>query len=405
MVILMSSMFILLLQLCFYFIPSYSYNSVNSCCSYFNDETSTSKLSDIITYINNTKSFKTIPNTKPSIAILVYASPNIWNYASYTLFTNAFFSEYLDYSIKFFSEENATYTYQIDNKWNKIGIALEALNPLTTWSRNYDAFLILDADVILLNEVNMNIRNILQQYTEANIILSGDALDVANAGVMIVRNNKWSYEFFSLWWSMRYDIPCDQHAFNQLYYDITNSNNNKILKSKKRIKILSSNIINLPFPFVINYNENDTNCNVLHLQGVSNEIRINIFKNVVNYICNNYHNNISYKEIFNKKYGIIKKDLLLIEYNYNMKLYNQQYNIIINYFNMYINNKHVITTTTNNYHGKDLNKEYISFNQLKSHIDELNDNLNVLHSITTGSCLQPASKLTLFEHSVLFTSS
>jgi hypothetical protein len=65
---------------------------------------------------------------------------------------------------------------------------------------------------------DLRIEGLLEAEFPAHLIMSEDALDVANSGFIIVRNTQWARDFLVSWWSAK-DSPgaeCDQHVLNNL---------------------------------------------------------------------------------------------------------------------------------------------------------------------------------------------
>lgn len=219
----------------------------------------------------------------------MFASPNIWKYSAHALLVNAYFAELNSFMVHVHYEDKGSFYHAEDVKWNKIGMTFDALSPKHGWASHMDYILIIDADVILLHPNIMNVTKIVSIYPEAHLILSGDTLDVANAGVIIVKNSKWSYNFFELWWELRHTIPCDQHAFNDLYYRTLNT---KV--SKRRIKILAADEINTPFPAAQTFDEK--NAGILHLQGYEDEVRSAVFGQASTFLCQRCGRNTSHSD-------------------------------------------------------------------------------------------------------------
>ena len=86
------------------------------------------------------------------VAIVTFASTNIWNYASYSSAINVAFAEAQGYMIKIFDENTFDdKTNGGDSRWNKIKIMEDALDPSAGWARNVDYLVWVDADLIFLD--------------------------------------------------------------------------------------------------------------------------------------------------------------------------------------------------------------------------------------------------------------
>ena len=128
------------------------------------------------------------------VAIAVYASRDIWNYTAYSLLVNDFYAKSRGYTLKFYGVEPSSDFYPKDKKWNKIGTVLDSLHPSLGWARTAKYFVAIDADLIV-SDFALHIDAMARSHPKAHIIMSRDAVDVANSGFMIVRNSKWAYEF------------------------------------------------------------------------------------------------------------------------------------------------------------------------------------------------------------------
>lgn len=210
-----------------------------------------------------------------NVTFVVFASENIFNYASLTLLINSVYAESRGYSIKFLSDTSSDFFPQ-DKRWNKIGSVLEALHPETGWARNVDILVPIDADLIII-DTSLDITQIMSSYPKAHILMSADPSDVGNTGFIIVRNTKWAYHFFQTWWETRYSFDCDQHALNDLYSKLLQTK-----KSKDKVAILPAGDINSEFPV---YSTFDDTSKVLHMVGEHNEIRYEVFTRAAHGLC------------------------------------------------------------------------------------------------------------------------
>lgn len=148
-----------------------------------------------------------------SVLVMSFASDNIMDYAYPGLFVNSIFSFYRNYTFKFLHERNGGDYFPQDRRWNKIAAIVDAIE--NGWGKKFSIFVTHDADLIF-TDFNFDIELFMAQYPKAHIIMSADAFDLANSGFILVRNTKWSYEFFLTWYSARYAHECDQHSLNDL---------------------------------------------------------------------------------------------------------------------------------------------------------------------------------------------
>ena len=206
---------------------------VLSCCSVLDDRSGMSKAAHaekLIKCVNSSSSFTT-QIQENSIAYAIFASPEIYSYAAHTALVNGAFFEYHGYASRLLSAETGDDFYPKDRRWNKIRSVVKALDPLEGWARGVDVMIFIDTDLLILDWQGLQVQSLLDEHPRAHILMSRDALDVANTGFMIIRNTPWALEFFQAWWDGR-DMPftfCDQHVLNKL---VANLNKKKRAKNK-----------------------------------------------------------------------------------------------------------------------------------------------------------------------------
>lgn len=276
-----------------------SFSSTNvptSCCPYLQQSHELiSCLENNSFIIRSPPSSDSLPPSSNDILFLVFASRNIYHYASLTLLINSHYTHSHNYDLLLLTEEFNDY-YPADRRWNKIAGVLEILNLYhgpeskgTAWGKDYKYVIAMDADLIIL-DLAFNINSIIQNHPQGNIFLSADTSDIANTGFMIIKNTKWSRTFFETWYESRHLFDCDQHAFNDFYSKLQGTNS----KSKHRVIILQSKEINSLFPIYATYEDTDP---ILHLMGERDNIRYKIFQYAAESYCWDYliHNDPFYE--------------------------------------------------------------------------------------------------------------
>ena len=113
-------------------------------------------------------------------------------------------------------------------------------------------------------------------YSNHDLIMSADALDVGNTGFLIIRNTDWTRRFFATWWLQRGSkfTFCDQHVLNKLYHEK--------IEWRQRIKILPSHELNSIWPAMENLRSDHR---ILHLMGELNVYRDAVFENISRTTC------------------------------------------------------------------------------------------------------------------------
>ena len=76
-----------------------------------------------------------------------YATKNIWHYASYAFAINAAYAEHNGYSIKLFDEDSLENSDRYDDRWSKIAVLLDSLDPRTGWGRYADYLVWIDGNM------------------------------------------------------------------------------------------------------------------------------------------------------------------------------------------------------------------------------------------------------------------
>lgn len=218
------------------------------------------------------------------IAILTYASPSILNYAAYSFAVNSAYAEHNGYEIFFLSPETGSNYEPRDQRWNRVKILQEALDPSNGWLRDIQYIAWVDADLIFL-DLDFSLEKLTRDYPHADIIISSERhaeTGVANTGSFIVKNSPWTYQFLHDWWT-KYDrsLNHDQIFFDKLY-------KSRMPDIQNHVKILPTDAINsMPPPTLYQKPENK----VLHMMGQPNQLRKKVFRLGFEEICYSYQAN------------------------------------------------------------------------------------------------------------------
>lgn len=227
------------------------------------------------TAVQNNKKFM----AEKKIALVKYSTNNIAEYTSYSMAINSAFAEINHYGMILLTPNDGAEYEKSDQRWNKVKIIENALHPVTGWARDLQYVVWLDSDLIIL-DMGMLLEEIASNFSEYDMIFSSDPRlenGVVNSGMFFVKNTEWSRKFLNDWWQT-YDrnTGMDQHVFTKLY------DQNKPEMSK-HIAILRSDAINTNFP---SWENQQPHNQVLHLAGVSNIMRKEIFKTAFQTFCN-----------------------------------------------------------------------------------------------------------------------
>lgn len=212
------------------------------------------------------------------IASVSYSTSGILDYGAYSMAVNSFYSEFNNYGMRLLTPEDGARYEPRDERWNKVKILLDALDPKTGWGRHLEYILWLDSDLIFL-DLGMKIEEVIEAYKSYDILFSADPQienGVVNSGLFIVKNNEWSRQFLHDWWHS-YDriLGMDQHIFSKLWEDGQPDIAN-------HIKILRTDALNTHFPSWVHQQPHNQ---ILHLAGVSAIMRKLSFKEAFSQIC------------------------------------------------------------------------------------------------------------------------
>jgi len=224
-----------------------------------------------------------------------YSSPNLLPYAAYAYAVTAAYAEHHHYSLALFSQATNSNYEPRDQRWNRVKILLEALDPHTGSHRAYQYLVWVDADLVFI-DFSFSFEALIAAHPDADVIISAERhaeTGVANTGCFIVKNTPWSINFLSAWWN-RFDRS---QAHDQIYFDVLYKS--LLLEQqqqqkqerfdaiddtdlKKHIVILPPTALNSLPPAVELQQEKDA---VLHLMGESTSLRQRAFKEAFVEVC------------------------------------------------------------------------------------------------------------------------
>lgn len=254
--------------------------SIDSCCQHLNNN----KLLQCIMETTLLSSANQAADTK--IVVVTSFTNNIELYAEYAIAINANYAQFRKYGMRIINESSYANPQYLDadSRWNKVLFIRDELQRTADFTQvgeiGDDRFLVwFDADLAVIN-FDLDIADIVKNHPRAHIIMSKDkktAPFVGNTGAIIVRISDWSASFLDLWWHS-YDRSrcCDQNALTWLM------DRNLPHDVKDKIVFLPADTINTDFPCWRNHNEKNR---VLHLAGLTNLLRIEIFKHGYKEIC------------------------------------------------------------------------------------------------------------------------
>lgn len=229
------------------------------------------------------------------VALISYATQNIFNYASYSAAINSIYAKEHGYYFYLVDADQNNFE-PADSRWNKVKI----IENFLSYRDDIDYFVWLDSDLIVMDFNFDLINDVIDKYSDAHIIASRDPRPengLINTGNIIVKNSVFSRVFFDSWWNA-FDRAAgmDQHVFDKIWdlgQKCSKAKNESIddsyieckytkEESEKSIIMLEAAALNSQFPAWINQKKHDS---FLHLAGVSSFARKKIFQSGLQEIC------------------------------------------------------------------------------------------------------------------------
>ena len=154
------------------------------------------------------------------IALITYVTDSIIDYASYAIAINSVYAEYNDYNYYIMSPLSHSEYEPRDQRWNRVKIIENAINPNDGFLKDMEYIVWIDADLVFIN-LDYSLSDIINENRNADIIISSEwhaETGVANTGCFIAKNTDWTRDFLSAWWN-NYDrsLNHDQVFFDKLY--------------------------------------------------------------------------------------------------------------------------------------------------------------------------------------------
>jgi hypothetical protein len=143
----------------------------DNCCIYLDDE---SKLLDCA----NRSAFQFVLNSIPLIAAVSYSTEGILDYGAYSMAVNTYYTQLHGYGMVLLTPGLGAQYEPRDQRWNKVKILMNALDPLTGWAKDSEFIIWLDSDLIFL-DMGLEFEGVVKAHPSYDIIFSADA-DVQN---------------------------------------------------------------------------------------------------------------------------------------------------------------------------------------------------------------------------------
>jgi hypothetical protein len=224
------------------------------------------------------------------VALLTRATPDIFDYASYSYFLQAAYANHNGYALLPLLPDSDRPDYIRFRKLVPLSDALRGI------AADCDYLVWLDAgnikfvlfafrhsiahallDIVIL-DFAMRIEKVAAEYPKAHMIVSADVSSPVNSGFIIFRNTPWSLRFIEEWLAVREKAPkafTDQMGFDYMYRKLT-------AEEKSKFAILRPDALNSDAPPMgrqLPHNQ------VLHLAAESSAMRANVFRRGAREVC------------------------------------------------------------------------------------------------------------------------
>jgi hypothetical protein len=143
----------------------------DKCCIYLQDE---AKLLDCA----NRSAYQFVSNSNPSVIAVSYSTEGILDYGAYSMAVNTYYTQLHGYGMVLLTPALGAQYEPRDQRWNKVKILMNALDPLTGWAKDTDFIVWLDSDLIFL-DMGLQFEEVVKAHPSHDMIFSADG-DVQN---------------------------------------------------------------------------------------------------------------------------------------------------------------------------------------------------------------------------------
>jgi len=213
------------------------------------------------------------------VALVTYATPDIWEYTAYSLAINEVYAEHNGYIMRHLDPSTSDYDKR-DARWNKVKILEEAIHPDTGWARDLTYVVWVDADLVVM-DMGLRLEKVAAEFPRAHIILSAEhagSSTLMNSGAVMVKNSEWSRKFLKEWWDYGdRNLFSDQEQFDLLYkahvvdWDL-----------ERYVSVLPPDALNSDPPAMTQQKPHNQ---VLHLMGEHTAFRVKVFSSGFRELC------------------------------------------------------------------------------------------------------------------------
>jgi hypothetical protein len=145
-----------------------------NCCRFLSDE---SKLLNCA----NQSAFQHLSSSNPSLAVVSYSTEGILGYGAYSMAINTYFAQLHGYGMNLLTPGRGAQYEPRDQRWNKVKILIDALDPITGWARDVQFIVWLDSDLIVL-DMGLKLEDVAYENPSYDMIFSADG-DIQNGSL------------------------------------------------------------------------------------------------------------------------------------------------------------------------------------------------------------------------------
>lgn len=138
----------------------------NRCCLFLSDE---SKLLNCA----NQSAFQSLSSSKPTIVAVSYSTEGILDYGAYSMAINTYYSQLNGYGMNLLTPDRGAQYEPRDQRWNKVKILIDALDPKDGWAREVEFIVWLDSDLIFL-DMGLKLEEVIREHPSYDLIFSAD---------------------------------------------------------------------------------------------------------------------------------------------------------------------------------------------------------------------------------------
>ena len=174
-----------------------------------------------------------------ALGIVIRATQNIYDYASYSLFVQSIYASKNNYALfPLYPDDMSTPDYQYHRKLVPL---LNTMNS-SNLGFHFDFLVWMDADVIPL-DLGLRLESIASKHPKAHVLMSADVSSIANTGVILVRNTLWTKKFLTRWLTEKSVASTDQQGLQQLLQKMVGNE-----KDREKVIFLPPSVLNSEAP-------------------------------------------------------------------------------------------------------------------------------------------------------------